>query len=505
MKTADSLIKDELALLIEDTKRISEELGEEVDHLLEEGNANPLSYEQARRLLTKVIHSLKVSAQAKGQATPKGLDQGVDAIVKRILLTRDRLHGVQNGSSPAPVNSGPTLVDWKGMKVDHVQPTPWFQGRAVPMIAGFVKTTELKLWDQNERLDIHLGQFRQKHGREPNPSELIDIMMSSLKLPGLTEEDQFEIKELARSIAINGVRKPPILDTDGTLLDGNRRVTACRYILSSDEFDQDAKKMAERIYVWQLTPSAAEDDRRAVVVSLNFESDCKQDWPEYVKARKVYEEWQAMLALEPRSPSAPRQAILKRQISIRFALGPETNVVNRYLKMVRWANEFEDHHVATRKRDEYEVMHKANHYFQYFDELAKGEGNGVANTLKDDTFRGLVFDLLYENKFDSWKSIRDLKYIYPNEEARQLLLKAKAESDTDEAINLVEQAGAIATTQKAEIRQLGANTRIETFVKWLEELPVKAFRDQITSENLQRLLKALQLVENQVKSVQESE
>ncbi len=505
MTEAEKMINGEFVLLVEDAKRISEELGAEVDHLLVEGQEHPLSYEEARRLLTKVVHSLKVSAHVKGRKVPKDLDTSVDAIVKRILLARDRLHGVQNGTAPARPPSGVTLVDWNGLSVQHVQPTPWFQGRAVPMVAGFVKTADLNLWGQNERLDIHLGQFRQKQGREPNPSELIDMMMSHLKLPGLGKEDQFEILELARSIAINGVRKPPILDTDGTLLDGNRRVTACRYILSSDEFDADAKKMADRIFVWQLTPSAVEDDRRAVVVSLNFEPDCKQDWPEYVKARKVYEEWQAMLTLEPRTPNASRQAQLKRQISVRFALGPETSVVNRYLKMVRWANEFEEHHVVARNRDEYEVKHKANKYFQYFDELGKGEQSGVANALKDDTFKGLVFDLLFEEKFDSWKNIRDLKHIYENEEARQLLLKAKNEDDRDEALDLVEQAGAIARTQKAEVRQLGANTRIETFVQWLEELPVKAFRDQIKPENMRRLLDALRLVEHHLKGVAEGE
>jgi len=106
------------------------------------------------------------------------------------------------------------------------------------MRCGFVKLSDLQLWDENVRLDIHLAQFQQKHGRRPTPPELIEIMTHGASLPG-TVEDQFEIVALARSIAANGVQKPPILDYNGTLLDGNRRVTACHYILHSDEFGQD--------------------------------------------------------------------------------------------------------------------------------------------------------------------------------------------------------------------------------------------------------------------------
>ncbi|MEA5515784.1 hypothetical protein [Nodularia sp. UHCC 0506] len=63
------------------------------------------------------------------------------------------------------------------------------------------------------------------------------------------------------------------------------------------QFDSEQKRRAEYIPVWQITEHATNDDRNAVVVSLNFESDCKLDWSDYIKARKVYEEWQAMLAL----------------------------------------------------------------------------------------------------------------------------------------------------------------------------------------------------------------
>jgi hypothetical protein len=451
-----------------------------------------------------VITVLKRSAARRGDAaTSKSLEGSIEKLIERVISTREGLDGSASEGQDRWPSRRVTLIARNRIDPGPVYPRPCFHGKEVAMNAGFIKTTDIELWDHNERLDIHLGQFRQKNGREPSAEELLDIMLSRMKLPGIEDGDQFKITELARSVAINGVRKPPIIDVDGTLLDGNRRVAACRYILSSDEFESDEKRRAEYIYVWQLTEHADDDDRNAVVVSLNFEHDCKEDWPDYVKARKVHEEWQAMLATEPRSPGPARQAEMKRALSKKFALGPDTSTVSRFLKMVDWANEFEEYHINVKGHDTYEVKHRANRYFQYFDELAKGtKPGGVAYALgQEEAFKHLVFDLLFDGKFKNWRQIRELKLIYDNEEARGYLEKAKAAPDDEAAEEHLENAMTIARSRKAELREVGANTRIEAFVEWLEELPVRAFRDAIRPDNLKRLLKALRLVEKQAAAV----
>jgi hypothetical protein len=290
-----------------------------------------------------------------------------------------------------------------GLEPGPVRPTPIFHTRSVPMNAGYVQLADIRLWDANERLDIHLNQFHQKHGRRPTHEELVDIMTDKLRLPGMPEEEQFKIAALARSIAANGVQKPPILSYDGRLLDGNRRVAACHYILHSrdDEFSTEQKQRAERVYVWQLSEHATAEDENAVVVALNFESDYKEPWPEYIKARKVYEEWQNILALETSPANGRRQTELKKKLSLQFALGPTTSVVNRYLKMMDWASGFEEFLINERGKDSYEVKHRANQYFQYFDELSKGGSpGGVAHAINsDENFKHLVFDLLFQGKF----------------------------------------------------------------------------------------------------------
>jgi len=146
--------------------------------------------------------------------------------------------------------------------------------------------------------------------------------------------------------------------------------------------------------------------------------------------------------------------------------------------MIDLANEFEDYHVVERKRDAYAAKHLTQKYFQYFDELGKGksEGGVLWSMNQADSFKHLVYDLLYDDKFQSWKQIRDLKYVYPNEDAVAHLRKARAEPDVEAAQEVVDEALAAARATRAATRQLGANTRIKLFVDWFAELPVKAFK-----------------------------
>jgi hypothetical protein len=495
-------LQREFEAFIKAARRISEDIGEEVELVLKEGRERPLSPGQAKHLLTQVISVLRRNGRRRGdQPLVKALEGDVNALVERLLEASGRRASAKPGANGQLMRV--ELLTHNGIKPVAIHPRPFFHGKEVAMMGGYIKVTDIQLWDQNERLEIHLGQFRQEHGRAPDSKELLDIMLSRMPLPGLTEDDQFHIIELARSIASNGVRKPPIIDLDGTLLDGNRRVAACYYILSSDEFGPEQKQRAQYVYVWQLTEHATQEERDAVIVSLNFESDCKVPWPVYIRCRRVYEEWLAMLALELERPNAQRQAQLKRQVSEKFALGPDTTTVNRYIKMAEGAEDFEDYHINHRKLPVYEVKHRANEYIEWFDELAKGAKNeGVAYVLEQDPgFKHLVYELMYDGKFQNFRQIRELKRIYENQEASELLKKAREEPDPELAEEHLKNAMSIARTKTAEQRELGANTRIETFVDFLEELPPKTFRDKVKTENLQRLLAALKLVEPIVSKV----
>ncbi|WP_420346545.1 hypothetical protein [Pelagibius sp.] len=503
-------IANEFRALVEAAHRVSTDVGQTVEEILVAGTGDPLPTEEARSLLTRVVEVVRSGAADRGD---KGgvavLSRDLEGFINQVMATRTRL-GLTPGRAP-DCNKAPLLLQgYNGIQPRPVKPSPVFHEREIPVVEGFVRTRDIRVWDENERIDIHLNQFQQVHGRAPTSDELLDIMLGKLKLPGITDDDQFAIRELARSIAVNGVRKSPIIDIDGTLLDGNRRVSACYFILNSPDFSAEEKRRAEWLQVWQLTEHATDADRDSVIVSLNFEPDYKQDWPEYVKARKVYEHWQAMLALEPRAnPSNTRQREMKREIARRFALSVDE--VSKKIAMVSLAEEFEDYHVSERNQDKYAVKHRAERYFQYFDELGKGKGSGGVywSLNQDDAFKHLVYDLLYEGKFQNWNKIRDLKYVYQNEDALACLRRAREEADVEAGQELVNDGCGLARASRAEQRQLGANTRVKVFVDWFKDLPVKTFQREepgaITQDNLKGLHGVLQLVEQYLREAAEAD
>ncbi len=473
--TTGERIAAELTDLLKAAKEASSDVSAEVEAMIGEGIERPLTKAEARRLLQRV------AALVREKARERGDDDTADAVadtkfIDGVMAARERIGG---GARLNGRMLGPRLhlEARDGINPGPVFPHPTFHGREVHVNGGFVKVSDIELWDENERLDVHVKQFEEEHGRPPTPDELLQIMLSEMPLSGLDESDQFKILDLARSVANNGVRRSPIIDLDGTLLDGNRRVTACHYVLRSPEFTSEQKKRAEWIYVWQLTEHATDEDRDVVVVSLNFE--------------------------EPRPPSAKRITELKREVSQAFALGPTVSTVDRFIKMVEGADEFEEYHVSEKKRDEFEVKHAATKRFEYFDELAKGKGpGGVAHTLgRDDELKHLVFDLLLQGKFRNFAQIRDIKHVPDNPDMLETLEEARREPDVDTAKGRIDDALDIVRSRRAEKRRLGANARIESFVDWLEDLPLSAFRDNISKANLEALLRALKLARGQANDV----
>jgi hypothetical protein len=512
--TDDGDLTAGFGLLLADARRVVADVDPEIHEALVDLEEGQIDEEEARDLLVRVVAALRRSADPAAKETAEGIERDLDACAAAIARDSAGRSGASDGggthasaagvrATEAPEAGRLELQARDGVEPRPVYPTPYFDQHEVPMLGGFVRVTDLLLRGDNERLEVHLGQFRQINSREPSPDELFSLLMSTTPLPGLErEEDQFKIMPLGRSIANNGVRKPPVIDLDGTLLDGNRRIAACLWVLGEQGFSTEQRARAEWVFVWQLTEFSKPDHRHQVVVSLNFEDDLKEEWPEYVKARKVFEAWQEMLSLEPRSPAQARSAELKRELSRRFALGPRTDIVNRYIKMVQEADRFEEHQVEERRNDPFEVKHRASEYFQYFDELTKGKNDGVAAALgADDVLRGLVYDLLFQQKFLSFNQVRDLRYVADDDQAIAGLRGARDERDLDAGADALRNVLAKARALHSERRNTDPNPRIADFVEWLEALPVSAFRDSVTEQNLEKLLGALKLTRGAAEQV----
>ena len=483
--------------LLQNIRVVSEECAEDLERLQQDGLKNPMTDMEFRQFLTRCLDVVCAGADRRGDETTSNYLRAHKArIVQRV--TTDRKEELLKSIGDSPTRTPIEFLEHEGLVPRPVRPTPVFHGSRIAVDEGFVDVKQLRLWESNKRLSIHVGQFTKTHGRKPSPDDLLTIMRSDANLGGLDQGDQFEIVPLARSIAASGVRVPPIVSHEGALLDGNRRVAACLYIAGSDEFDSDSKGRAGRILVWRLTEHATPDDEHAVVVSRNFEPDYKVQWPEYVRGRILYNGWRRMLALESRPPQR-RLVELKRDLAKRFAL--TTDRTNRYIAMVELADEFEEHQINRRGNEEYEVKHRADRYFQYFDELGKGRGAGGVNWAmnQESSFKSLVFDLLHDGKFRRWAQIRDLKYVYDNEEAMEFLRSARDTHDHDLAQERVQDGLSFARAARADLRKVGGNKRVDNFVKWLREVPVEFFSvgepKAITAGNLARLYEALKLVE----------
>lgn len=502
--TAPIGVRTALQHFLRVAQELSTDVEDEVEEVIQTGWTSALDEQTATRLLRRVVEVLRAGAKSRrDRALVAALEGDIDAVVARLVAARRSALSTQTEEAVA-VRPILTVTVSDGEDGTPIRPTPVFHTRPVPMVRRRIRLRDLELWAGNERLEIHVQQFRHINGRDPSSDELIKIMQSALGLVGIpddTRKDEFEIENLARSIAVNGLRKPPIIDTDGTLLDGNRRVAACYYILAAPAsgprgFTTEQKKRIEKIDVWQLTPHATEDDRTAVIVSLNFEPDYKLDWPEYVKARKVYDDYMTVVTLEG-PPLKERARDIKRELSRKYAI--EIATVDRYIRMVLLAEEFEEYHVNVIEREVPTVKHHANRYFQYFDELSKGTATGsVAVTLQqDDDYRALVFDLLFEGKFKNWALVRHLKHV--DEDVVTGLEAARQNPDRKSAQRQVEETLTAAMVRHTQTKSIAVEPRIREFVKFIRKVPLEAFHDgTISGENLDALIATLEWVKRQV-------
>lgn len=347
--------------------------------------------------------------------------------IRIVSEDRDRLGGaVRELIDAASQYTVLELTERNGLFVRSVSPVPQFNGITVPMTEGFVDVASIRLWAENPRSELHTVQFRERHGRLPTAEELLGLMTGEIRLPGAKAADPFALKPLARSIARKGVEQPIIVTDDGIILDGNRRFGATQVIMSDREFEIGDRERARWVRVWKLTEGATDDQKLAVVNSLNFEPELKLPWPEFVKARRVTAEYDQLRRERGQharlTESAERE--VRREVAKGFAITIQE--VTRYVRMVRWADDFQSYHAEEEAREDAgKVRHRTNEIFQWFYELDAGkQGEKLTNLLEgDEDLRSVVYDLMYD-VLDSGAQVRSLHKVVPDSEAFQKLREA---------------------------------------------------------------------------------
>jgi hypothetical protein len=368
--------------------------------------------------------------------------------------------GVGNQRAPLPIFSHDGF---------DVRPAPasTFLGRTIPLMEGYAMTRDIEFWQENKRLKIDLENFRRKEGRNAEPEELKQLLWPR---GSSSKGDPYEIGELADDIAARGVLTPPVIDHWGTAWDGNRRLAACLFILASDDYTDVQKERASRVRVWQTGEHATKDQIDVIVTSLNFGKDFKKPWPEYVRARDVYDAYIDLRDIEAsrRTLTDRDETKIRRRVAQRF--GIKTQEVTRYCKLVTWALEFEDFH-REQGRDENEINTRTAELVQYFVELDAGVGDDkLANRFSnDEALRAMVFDLMFDGKFKSFSQVRELRRVFATPDAFEELRTAHAEPNTALGRSGVERAIFRARQKSEESRQAGRGSELASIAKWLRE------------------------------------
>lgn len=374
----------------------------------------PLDLETAERLYESVLAIL-----AGLEERELGETEVAEA---RAAIKRQAAELASAAPRPSSGSASVELVARYGLPVRPVTPTPQFNGVAVPMVEGYVDVLTLDPWNDNQRVVLHVADFEAKYHRRPDEDELLGILQGTVLLqPGT--HDPFNLKPLAGSIARKGVERPPIITHDGVPHDGNRRIAASRYVVTSGEYAADEVERARWIRVWQTLPDTTGDQLDAVVLSLNFEEDYKEKWPEYVKARLVADEFRSRLELLGELPSSTKERGIRADVAKKFAI--KTNDVSRYIRMVQWADDFTDYHVTTGKT-ETDVSYRTNKAFQWFYELDAGPtGSKVTERFEQDPdLRGIIYDLMFDETFDSGAQVRAMYQVANDDDAYRQLVRA---------------------------------------------------------------------------------
>lgn len=356
------------------------------------------------------------------------------------------------------------------------QPTPRlvqksFHGRKVAIWEGFTAVSNVHGWVKNPRLELELKRFKDDHaGRDPSDSEILAIMQSV---------KEFGLKELAADIRNNGVRQPIILNSSGRLLDGNRRFYAVKFILEkadpSDPNLQDYKK----IPVWLLDESCTEEDEQRILVQENFYPALKVEWPDFVKARYVYDDL---------INGIPAQSVGQKY-------GWNASKVNETRKIMDLIGEFIEFATTSVGEEglgktELEAERLAAERYQQFNEAQKSFLNQLST---DFEFKVQFFRWVAEGKFSSFQEVRIAWEGWNDPSVRRLLLGTDPEAG--------KKARAEVEYKKVTRENTGkASERIDDFVRFLEQLTTAEITS-LTDENIETLRIALKTVAEMAKAV----
>lgn len=361
--------------------------------------------------------------------------------------------------------TSPTILVWEGQQ-DWQKPRyeiRYFHRRKIEVWSGYVPTSKITGWVENIRIQLFVEKWKRDHGgTPPTNDDILDWMKLDPNILG-DKSREFELVNLADSIVKNGVRKPIVVTSSGTLLDGNRRYFAALMKLREAEQKGDKAIIATVAYLpaYVLSPTCSDDDLNAVLVEENFVEDYRKQWPNFIKAAKVYDAYRDL-----RRSGVTKSGAIENLMEV-FGMRKEKGQIERWIRMMDHIQEFQEFHSLEDEetgrvpKDEFDIKWRTQRYFEYFDELSKTQ---VLNALAGDPeFRDKAFERLYNDDFVNFVQIRKLPLIINDVRAREKFMLGSGKEAVKDAIEWVTVAG---IAKKSMVN----DDRITAFKRFLEGL-----------------------------------
>jgi len=292
--------------------------------------------------------------------------------------------------------------NWKPPKwlKEPVPSTSWFHDIEVEVYEGTTEVKDISLWRENYRtmLDLeHIQQILKKDLRKITDDEIIEHILS---------HDLHKIPGLAKSIKNNSVRVPLILSYDKELIDGNRRLFACRYLMKKER-EQTTKFTISNVKC--LSPEASEEVKLKIIAEMNFLPQHKEEWPRYVRAQFALQEYGNFLRKSKNEKEAYKH--------VNYFLGIPPADLKRFREVLKMIEEYVEfvERAGKKTRQDAEIFGRLK--FHFFEELYN-----KADVI-DKPVKKMFFRYLSNQQITSMTKVREFAAILRYAPARKHLEK----------------------------------------------------------------------------------
>jgi hypothetical protein len=337
----------------------------------------------------------------------------------------------------------------------------------VKVQTGKIEISKLKYWRKNARTLLNVKRIEHETGQP------IEELTDDNILDYLLKDPSLKLRDLANSIDKNGVRVPVTLTTDGRLIDGNRRLFACKILVR--EYMSKNETPPEHV-MWipadVLLPQPGEKEiEKLVIAEANFITDFKVDWPREVKAAVVEQEFH-----EAKSQGLSRdQAYAK----IRRIYGIDAGTVDTFLEIVKFTSEFVRSVKKERRLEAQAIVKDCWNCFEDFVNKAKYSRGRITKPAKFRELRDTFFTYVFNGQIKAMPRVRDLIDCYKDPVAWEIVQKSGG-------LRLRE-AAAVA---RANLQIKSYSERVKQFDRWLGDRDIAQLHE--VEVELKKLLKTVQ-------------